>query len=135
MKKVYIRHRDDYGLQVGPAEGLAEDITAIAKDMIIEMEINFTEESGSRIPRDYDIYFLHLSDTNAQDFIALREEQSWSYIVGLTGNSKSNKIKDSNVPLTIGDLWKYCDEIYYVPSFHELERTFERIVARDIKTS
>ena len=39
--------------------------------------------STQKIPRDHDLYLLHLSDIPLRDLEDLREEQPWSWIFGI----------------------------------------------------
>ena len=50
-----------------------------------DIELQIREEDVDRIPRDYDIYIIHFSNAKLEDIKALRREQPWSIIAGISG--------------------------------------------------
>jgi len=60
-----------------------------------------TEPELARLPRDYDGYLIHLSNTSEEALRELREEQPWSRIFGISG---------AGIDINL----KYLDTIYYI---------------------
>lgn len=68
----------------GPSLGWAAE--ALGKRVGKDIEIRISEERMMvNLPRDYDLYLLHLSNTTEQAILDLREDQPWSRIDGVTG--------------------------------------------------
>tara|TARA_Y100000310_G_C20592460_1_gene768803 strand:+ start:244 stop:633 length:390 start_codon:yes stop_codon:yes gene_type:complete len=90
---------------------LVEDLEYLIKDIAKddfnrEMETRSSIRIEPRIPRDYDFYYMHLSQLDLNDLEKLREEQPWSYIVGISGGGE----KVMGDPRTR----KCCDSIHYL---------------------
>jgi hypothetical protein len=56
----------------------------------IETRFKVSKQKGLRdIPRGYDSYLIHLSDTEQESIEELKERQPWSKIYGLNGGGQS----------------------------------------------
>lgn len=56
--------------------------------------INLYQPSSREIPKDYDIYILHLSEISLNDLKELRKKQPWSWIYGHSGGSHSKLLDE-----------------------------------------
>ena len=78
-RKVFVgdsRSGDDIGEMV---KGVAERM-----DLSICLEVSM-HYNITRLPKDYDLYVLHLSDVDEANVHELRSEQPYSYFVALRG--------------------------------------------------
>ncbi len=63
-----------------------EDYTNYARSICPEINIQFQYNNLSpHLPKGYDGYVLHLSQTTEEEIIELRESQPWSKIFGISG--------------------------------------------------
>lgn len=63
---------------------IRDTATELGYKVRIDLSTNF---EVTRLPRDYDGYLIHLSNTSEEAIMELREEQPWSKIFGLSGES------------------------------------------------
>ncbi|MCX6748532.1 MAG: hypothetical protein NT076_02920 [Candidatus Pacearchaeota archaeon] len=77
----------------------------------IDLETS-TEASLEKIPRGKHVYILHLSSIDEADLLRLRNEQPWSYVVGLS--------RRGNAPLPV-DLFELIDKNLFVVGFDNLK--------------
>ena len=82
--------------------GLQVLLENIAKEEEIPTTIRFSRKKDVKsLPRDYDGYFIHLSDAFRESVIDLREKQSWSKVYGLRGGGQSSEYQE------------YFDSVYH----------------------
>ena len=71
-------------------EALEGMIRNAAEELKYEVRTKLsTEPELPRLPRDYDGYLIHLSNTSEEAVRELREEQPWSKIFGIFGGGIS----------------------------------------------
>jgi hypothetical protein len=81
---------------------LVDMIEGAAEELQCEVEITLsTEPKRLTLPRDYDGYLIHLSDTSEGAIRNLREGQSWSKIFGISGSGINQE---------------YLEDMYYTPN-------------------
>jgi hypothetical protein len=68
-------------------EANALDLHDVAKSLDYDVDIDFSQEPTLKLPRDYDIYVLHASDTTEEAIAELKREQPWSMLFGLLGGT------------------------------------------------
>lgn len=101
---------------VEKTKSIIENLVRLLDYKELDLEIKTSkEEIINYLPRDYDVYILHLSNINEKDLENLRNEQPWSWIYGLTGKGTSEKILD------------IIDREYFLPSKRQFEYIFEEI--------
>lgn len=70
-------------------------INSIAKKFKYKIKTKFsTEEKLLHLPKDYDSYILHLSNTTEESIRKLRKEQPWCKIFGMTGGDRIENLLD-----------------------------------------
>lgn len=110
LKKVYI-------LDSVLVETLKMSVSETAENLDMKIELETSSDRLVRIlPRGYDIYILHLSNLEDQDLKGLREEQPWSYIVGISGIYSLPK-----------ELKKCLDNTYRVLHQIDIENILKRV--------
>lgn len=82
------------------------------KKMGIEATIHCGKIPFKRLPRDYDGYYLHLSNTTEQEIESLREDQPWCKIFTRTGFHGHSMLKE-------------VDGEYYLKNTHYLNDMLE----------
>jgi|TARA_Y100000296_G_C5070248_1_gene204534 hypothetical protein len=69
-------------------EGLATAFILEAQGMNVPVNVQVSTQTHlKKLPRDYDVYIIHYSDTDMESIREIREKQPWSYIVGVFGGS------------------------------------------------
>ncbi len=109
--KVFILDSKDAGNAADAFEGYAE-----IHGRKIEVKHSHANYMA-RVPRDYDIYVLHLSNFNFEDLEVLKEEQPWSFIVGITGGD----MNPSNAPR----VFKVLDRCHFLLSYSRIGEILE----------
>jgi len=95
---------------------MAETLYFRAKERNIPIEINCSMEyKVSSLPRNFDAYLLHLSNTFDRDIENLREEQPWSKVFGISGDLTKAKT-------SVG----YLDRIFYVVGERDLDDILDK---------
>ncbi|MDD5651192.1 MAG: hypothetical protein PHF86_12385 [Candidatus Nanoarchaeia archaeon] len=83
-------------------EDIKFGMESISERLNYKLKVNLCEEDKlSNFPKDYDGYFVHLSQTSEKALISLREKQPWCKIF-ITSGAIFNK-----------DLVKFADKLYY----------------------
>jgi hypothetical protein len=106
---------------------LAEDIGYLLEDEAkekykIKIKTDISPNFKTRIPQDYDIYFLHLSQINLRDLEDLRKEQPWSYILGMSGGGK--QITNDF------EIKKFCDSLSYIMNKNAIITAIENAIQK-----
>ena len=61
---------------------LAEEVFEASEGKEISLEVKLIQEPTKKVPRGYDIYFIHLNDIlDEEDLVKLTKEQPKSYFV------------------------------------------------------
>jgi hypothetical protein len=86
-----------------------EALETVGKSLKINLttRLILNSKGNGKIPRDYDGYLLHLSDTSKERIIELREAQPWCKIFGMSLANDPN--------LTC------LDESYFITRFRDFE--------------
>lgn len=66
-----------------------------------------------KLPKDYDIYFFHLSQIEESDLKDIHDNQPWSYFVALS------RAYRNNIPI---EVQRSLDEIFYIIDSSDIER-------------
>lgn len=97
------------------ARSLEQIIVGVAENLGIDMAVQTSCEMGVyELPRGYDGYLIHLSDTTERDIQALKQDQPWSKIFGLTGCGSEIRV-DS------------VDGIYYLVGLEEAAEILKEV--------
>ncbi|MBT3814825.1 hypothetical protein HOE37_03505 [Candidatus Woesearchaeota archaeon] len=78
-KKVYLVDSSRVGEKIAGSLRLASDETNIPIELRVSHQLRV-----DRLPRDYDLYVLHLSNVGFDDVRQLKEEQPWSYFIAIS---------------------------------------------------
>ena len=79
-------------------DGVGLGLIQTARDMGMELnkdlELMCCEDENKyqrELPKDFDVYLIHPSDTSEEALIDLRKEQPWSHVFCITGLYKGTK--------------------------------------------